>query len=62
MKSLSCSDVESNTLSKQEMEHWTCLNCIYIHFSTCFYKKEPHNVLQVIHYSCLFALFAKIKI
>ena len=50
---VSFSDVKTNT----RMEHvCTCVNCIYIHFSTCFYEKN------IIHYSCLFAVLAKIKI
>ena len=51
---VSCSGVKSNTLSKQEIEHiWTCLNCI---------TKKTRNICKIIHYSCLFALLAKIKI
>ena len=38
---ITCSDVKSNSLRKQKMEHtWTRINCIYIHFSIRFYKKR----------------------
>ena len=60
---ITCSDVKSNSLRKQKNGTYLDTYKLYLHsFFYSLLQKKTHNILNINHYSYLFALLAKIKI